>query len=197
MTTPSEDDRRDAYRAADPELYAEHAASDDGMPHPQDREAQNVVEQMTEREEAIYANRLAREREALRKPPAERRSNEELWASLSGFDPIASVAREVVYELRKANGKHGRGSIAPGRGDAAHACYGVLLEEVDELWDEVKAQNFDRDKARKEAIQVAAMAIRFVLNVCDRYPEGAARGSYAVPEPAVEHKPETTIYTGR
>lgn len=196
MTTPSEDDRRDAYRAADPELYAEHVASDDGMPHPKDHEAQSAVESWTV-DEAKLAQTRAMERESLRKPQSDRLSNEELWASLSGFDPIANVAREVVYELRKANGKHGRGSIAPGRGDAAHACYGVLLEEVDELWDEVKAQNFDRDKARKEAIQVAAMAIRFVLNVCDRYPEGAARGSYAVPEPAVEHKPETTIYTGR
>lgn len=195
MTTPSEDDRRDAYRAADPELYAEHVASDDG-PHPKDHEAQSAVESWTV-DEAKLAQTRAMERESLRKPQPDRLSNEELWASLSGFDPIANVAREVVYELRKANGKHGRGSIAPGRGDAAHACYGVLLEEVDELWDEVKAQNFDRDKARKEAIQVAAMAIRFVLNVCDRYPEGAARGSYAVPEPAVEHKPETTIYTGR
>lgn len=52
---------------------------------------------------------------------------------------------------------------------SAHEGFAVLKEEVDELWDEVKAKQGARDvaKMRKEAIQVAAMAMRFVLDVCD------------------------------
>lgn len=44
---------------------------------------------------------------------------------------------------------------------SAHESYAVLLEEVDELWDAIKAN--DLPHARKEAIQVAAMAIRFII----------------------------------
>lgn len=48
----------------------------------------------------------------------------------------------------------------------------VLAEiggEVDELWDHVKVNQKRRnlDGMRKEAIQVAAMAVRFVRDVCD------------------------------
>lgn len=53
--------------------------------------------------------------------------------------------------------------------NSAHEAYGVLLEEVDELWDEVKAKQGKRDlvKMRKEAVQVAAMALRFIVDVCE------------------------------
>lgn len=53
--------------------------------------------------------------------------------------------------------------------NSAHEGFSVLKEEVDELWDEVKAKQGARDlaKMRKEAIQVAAMAMRFVIDVCD------------------------------
>ena len=41
-------------------------------------------------------------------------------------------------------------------------------EEVDELWDEIKMKPTarDKDKIRREAIQVATMAIRFVHDLC-------------------------------
>lgn len=53
--------------------------------------------------------------------------------------------------------------------NSAHEGFSVLKEEVDELWDEVKAKQGARDiaKLRKEAVQVAAMAVRFILDVCD------------------------------
>jgi hypothetical protein len=52
---------------------------------------------------------------------------------------------------------------------SAHEGYAILWEEVDELWDEVKNNKHDDGaKQRKEAIQVAAMAIRFVLDISDR-----------------------------
>ena len=46
-----------------------------------------------------------------------------------------------------------------------HEGYAVLLEEVDELWDVVKT-NGSNEAMTEEAIQVAAMAVRFVLDVC-------------------------------
>lgn len=55
-----------------------------------------------------------------------------------------------------------------------HEGYAVLLEEVDELWEEVKKRpaSRDTDAMRREAIQVAAMAIRFVLECAPNGAEG-------------------------
>lgn len=46
---------------------------------------------------------------------------------------------------------------------SAHEGYAVLLEEVDELWHEVKHGTTERQ--REEAVQVAAMALRFLVDV--------------------------------
>lgn len=48
-----------------------------------------------------------------------------------------------------------------------HEGYAVILEEVDELWDAVKRGNMDA--MREEAVQVAAMAVRFLVDCvyCD------------------------------
>ncbi len=52
-----------------------------------------------------------------------------------------------------------------------HEGFAVLWEEVDELWDEVKAskpvsQGYSNEKEmQKEAIQVAAMAMRFIYDL--------------------------------
>ena len=52
--------------------------------------------------------------------------------------------------------------------NSAHEGYAVLLEEIDELWDEVKKnpKSRDMDKMREEAVQVAAMALRFLTDLC-------------------------------
>ena len=47
--------------------------------------------------------------------------------------------------------------------NSAHEGYAVILEELDELWDAVKSNDLDHAKA--EAIQVAAMALAFILEV--------------------------------
>jgi len=52
--------------------------------------------------------------------------------------------------------------------NTAHEGYAVILEELDELWDEVKRnpEARIREAMRKEAIQVAAMALRFIIDCC-------------------------------
>jgi NTP pyrophosphatase (non-canonical NTP hydrolase) len=49
--------------------------------------------------------------------------------------------------------------------NSTHEGYAVILEELDELWDEIKA-NSDKSKMRKEAVQVAAMGLRFITDCC-------------------------------
>ena len=65
------------------------------------------------------------------------------------------VAGTVLRELNEATKKFGSFHNT-------HEGYAVLKEEIDELWDEVKANN--TENACKEAIQVAAMAIRFIVD---------------------------------
>jgi len=52
--------------------------------------------------------------------------------------------------------------------NSAHEGFCVLKEEVDELWRHVMTNQKKRDLVamRKEAIQVAAMALRFAAEVC-------------------------------
>lgn len=85
--------------------------------------------------------------------------------ALAAFNRMMSardVAAEVCDEIDRARGNW------PNFYNA-HEGYAVLLEEVDELKAHVwtKQRNRDLPAMRKEAIQVAAMAIRFAEEVCD------------------------------
>lgn len=73
---------------------------------------------------------------------------------------VRDVTSLVVQELMSAYAKH------PGRQASLHEGFAVLLEEVDELWDEVKKKQSLRSKEKlcEEAIQIAAMAVRFVAD---------------------------------
>lgn len=75
--------------------------------------------------------------------------------------PLRSMAFECCAELQKAMG-------AWPVFNSAHEGYAVLLEEVHELWDHVKTNQKRRDHEamRKECIQIAAMAMRFALEIC-------------------------------
>lgn len=66
----------------------------------------------------------------------------------------------VRAELIEATQKHG--PLA-----SLHEAYAVILEEVDELWDECRKKRADRsrDAIRKELIQIAAMAVRTLIDV--------------------------------
>ena len=53
----------------------------------------------------------------------------------------------------------------------AHEGYAVLLEEVDELWENVKLNQSNPNrlkKIREEAIQVGAMALRLIYDCIER-----------------------------
>jgi hypothetical protein len=66
-----------------------------------------------------------------------------------------TIAQEIMAEYERATKIHG-----PMNGP--HEAYAVIKEEFDEFWDEVKAKNLDKVKARKELIQVAAMCARAI-----------------------------------
>lgn len=73
-------------------------------------------------------------------------------------EAINHLLVEVAVELESATKNY------PDFG-SAHEGYAVLKEEVDELWDSIKL-NEDGDTMRKEATQIAAMAVRFILDCC-------------------------------
>ena len=71
-------------------------------------------------------------------------------------------ATEAIYkEYMKAKSKFRKDF------NSHHEGFAVLKEEVDELWDDVKCNR--KEEAIKEAIQVGAMAIRFVAEF-GKYP---------------------------
>lgn len=47
-----------------------------------------------------------------------------------------------------------------------HEGHSVIREELEELWEHVRADTGQTHKARKEALQVAAMGLRYVLDLC-------------------------------
>lgn len=53
---------------------------------------------------------------------------------------------------------------------SAHEGFAVLAEEVDELWEIVRQKPKDRTlaKMKTECIQIAAMALRFATEICDK-----------------------------
>ena len=51
--------------------------------------------------------------------------------------------------------------------NSAHEGFAILKEEVDELWQEVKHGENPAD-LKAEAIQVGAMAMRFLVDVCGK-----------------------------
>jgi molybdopterin biosynthesis enzyme len=73
-------------------------------------------------------------------------------------DEVLAV-HAVVAEYLSASRKHPKFN-------SAHEGYAVILEEMDELKDEVWKRHHDAELMRKEAVQVAAMALRFLTDVC-------------------------------
>lgn len=72
---------------------------------------------------------------------------------------LSDAVKEVLLELASARSK-----FKPFPSE--HHGYAVLLEEVDELWEEVRSKTAKPEDVRAEAIQVAAMGLRFILDLC-------------------------------
>jgi len=105
-----------------------------------------------------------------------------------GESEFDDVTQDVVRELRRATAKFG--PFVSG-----HEGIAILREEYLELEREV-FWGKDSSKVRAEAIQVAAMAIRFIVDICDVAPKATtskacsccgatpdARGSCFCPPP--------------
>jgi len=71
---------------------------------------------------------------------------------------IAGVMDRVEREVRASMRKH-RPMYSP------HEGHSVIREELDELWDHVKADTGTSYEGGKEAVQVAAMGIRYLIDV--------------------------------
>lgn len=82
------------------------------------------------------------------------------YQNLLKQEKLEVILSSLRAELLSAMAKH-----APMH--SPHEGHSVIREEVDELWDHVKADTGQTPEARKEALQVAAMGIRYVLDLCD------------------------------
>lgn len=78
-----------------------------------------------------------------------------LAASRPGEGERDRIVGAMTDQIDKAYAKHGR------RPWSRHEFYGVLREEVDELWDEIK-RDTPMENVLKEALQVACVCIRYM-----------------------------------
>jgi len=75
-------------------------------------------------------------------------------------EPKFDAVNEAIKELLRATEKFGAFN-------SPHEGYAVILEELDELWEEIKSKDgFESGRLQKEAVQVAAMALRFLYDCC-------------------------------
>jgi len=96
--------------------------------------------------------------------PTEQVLNLIRMAKMRDREPSPILA-DVQAELKRAMKKFGAFH------DAHHG-KAIIEEEFDELWDEIKLKKPSVLVMRKEAVQLAAMAVRFIQDVCDRQQTG-------------------------
>lgn len=72
------------------------------------------------------------------------------------------ICRDIFVSLEKARAKHKNMNTA-------HEGYAVILEELDEVWDEVKKLQYhgtdDTTQLRKELLHTAAMCVRAIVDL--------------------------------
>ena len=66
---------------------------------------------------------------------------------------------QIKYEIRHAKQKW------PGDFKNTHEAYAVIKEEFDELWDEIRKKNPERERLRHEAVQTTAMLFRLIVEL--------------------------------
>ena len=78
---------------------------------------------------------------------------------IDGMYPSRDILEEIETEVIRASNLH------PNYPKYPHYGYAVILEELNELWDEVKTKEQNKAKMRKEATEGAATAIRFIIEL--------------------------------
>lgn len=68
---------------------------------------------------------------------------------------LYDIALEVRDEVVRAIEKHGHFA-------SPHEAHSIIEEEFEELWDEIKADRGYQQSAMDEALQVAAMAVKYI-----------------------------------
>jgi hypothetical protein len=72
---------------------------------------------------------------------------------------LQTAMKLVMDELERATEGHPKMR-------SPHEGFAILQEEVDELWTEVKANQGTTDRGVSEAVQTAAMAFRYLIDLC-------------------------------
>jgi hypothetical protein len=78
---------------------------------------------------------------------------------------VGQVAGEVSLELARATAKFGPFV-------SRHEGLGIMMEEWDELEKEVFRRVPNYTQLRQECIQLAAMSLRMIIDICDREETG-------------------------
>jgi len=92
------------------------------------------------------------------KPRVDYFSPEELARVFDRFEIAGKeqkIFNSIKRELETATKRHGPFN-------SGHEGWAVIQEEVDELWEAVKRNS--KNAANREAVQIAAMAVRFILD---------------------------------
>jgi len=88
-------------------------------------------------------------------------TREQLDYLVDANQDLLELAVNAMHELERAVSLNGPFN-------SAHEGYAVILEELDELWEQVRLKKVNRIPAvmGRECIQIAAMAFRFIIDVC-------------------------------
>lgn len=73
---------------------------------------------------------------------------------------LLHISSKLVAEVERANKIHGQFT-------SLHHAYAVILEELDELWKEIKCKQPDRHRLTEEATHVGAMAVKLLAYLED------------------------------
>lgn len=71
---------------------------------------------------------------------------------------VDTILLDIVRELTSATDRYGEFH-------STHEGYAVILEEMDELWEKIKQRRGDSAAAYGELIQVAAMCVRYAIDL--------------------------------
>jgi hypothetical protein len=89
--------------------------------------------------------------------------------------PIATDADFLTHTLKLIVNEYSSARESHQPFPTMHHGYAVIKEELDELWDEIKLNPNKmsdanrilwRQDIKNEAVQIAAMALRFVIDLC-------------------------------